>query len=673
MGKLHLKDPVTRLPGIGQVGAASLAKAGIFVVQDVLDFFPVSYKDYTAPVSLDEADGEPHLYAAVVNSPPQGAQRPGVHVLNVQVRSETGRTEAAVRLFNQAYMAARLEPETQIFLDGTARVIDGQLCFSAPKVITALPEQRIMPVYRNLPGIQPGRFSKAVRAALEALPETDVFSSDFRRRYGVMPLRDAYHAVHAPRSLAEQELGRRRFDFEETLITTRSLDLMETEQTGENCRHIRAAGRIPEFEKLLPFVPTAAQRQAMQDIVSDLDGDRLMNRLLEGDVGSGKTAVAMFAMFAAAAEGCQSFLLAPTEILAAQHARTVRSVLGADRTVLITGSMPAPERRRAEARIRSGEVSYIVGTQALLYGRLDPPRPALLVADEQHRFGVRQRRVLLAEQGGLHSLIVSATPIPRSLSLAESGMMQLSVLEERPADRLPIETRFVPRQKLRDMYDFLAERARAGERTYVVCPLVEPDPDGRLCSAAAVQARLAKLYPDLCIGLLHGRMGAPEKQEALRAFQEGETPVLVSTTVIEVGVDVPEATAIVIHDAERFGLAQLHQLRGRVGRGSRQSWCFLASGSAGARRRLDVLCRTQNGFEVAEADMRERGAGEILGLRQHGHGTAMLDIRDASMLGHCREILQETSADPQLLADWHVLNAIAVRRLEDAMRQVVLN
>lgn len=665
-------DPAIRLPGVGPATAAALTDAGLETVQNILDMLPVSYKDYTRPLHLAEADGSPHLYEVFVSGTPRGTWRRGRHMITLSVADGDGRASAAVRLFNQPYLMQTLAPGVRIYMDGTARSTREGLVFSAPTVFSKLPGSGIVPVYRHIADLAPGRLRRIAAAAVELVQLEDPCSSFFLERYRMLPLHDAYRAVHVPRTMAEQEEGRRRFAFENGLITVRALDLLGTGRVGENDWIIGARDRIHSFEDRLPFTLTGAQRRAISEVAADLEGDCLMNRLVEGDVGSGKTAVALFAMYAAAEEGYQSLMLAPTEALAAQHAAAVRAVLGSDHTVLVTGAQSAAERRQAQQQIRSGAAHCIVGTHALLYSGLRPPKAALLVTDEQHRFGVRQRRILLGERG-MHSLIMSATPIPRSLALALGGVTQISVLDELPPGRLPVKTRLVPGRRVPAMYDFLAERARNGHQSYVVCPLVETNPDLELHAAVEMHSELVRQYPDLQIGLLHGQMSALDKDQVLGKFRGGEVSILVTTTVIEVGIDVPNATAMVIHDADRFGLAQLHQLRGRVGRGAEQSWCFMTTESPGARSRLQTLCSMQNGFDVAEADLKERGVGEVLGLRQHGRRQELLDIRETWMVEGFREVLNEMAQDPRLRSDYLRIAALAQDRVDSCMRDVVLN
>jgi len=370
---------------------------------------------------------------------------------------------------------------------------------------------------------------------------------------------------------------------------------------------------------LLPFAPTRAQLRAMDDIAGDLRRETLMNRLLQGDVGSGKTAVAMFAMFAAAKNGRQAAIMAPTEILAAQHYGTLCRVFGEGEVAFLKGGMKKAEREREKAKIASGEAKYIVGTHALLQGDVEFYDLGMVITDEQHRFGVGQRAAMGTKGRQADVLIMSATPIPRTLSLILYGDLSVSNLDELPPGRKPVLTRLVPEHKREDMYRFIEEQAKAGYQAYVVCPLVESsDSLEGVQSAEELYAELKDTL-DVSVGLLHGQMSAAQKEKAAQAFRSGETKVLVATTVIEVGVDVPNATIMAIENADRFGLAQLHQLRGRVGRGSERSYCFLlGSGGETAEERLRTLVRTGSGFDIAEKDLEMRGPGEFLGKRQHG-------------------------------------------------------
>lgn len=667
-------DSIRKLPGIGPVSGAALEKAGFFSVQDLLSAFPVSYRDYTRPARLAEAKAdETRFFRAVIAERPAAIRRPGgLHILKLTLTDEEESIRAGCTIFNQPYLAANLHKGQTVFVDGTPRSINGKLTFSAPSLLIKPPQQVILPVYRNVSGITPARFRRAVQSALAAALDADPFSDAFLARYDVMALGDAYRGIHAPRTMAEQERARRRFALENALVTTRILDLVGAETALPSDMIISAPDYIESYLALQPLRPTQAQLRSMREIARDLESGTVMNRLLEGDVGSGKTLVAFFAMYAAGREGYQSILMAPTEVLARQHARAAGALFGEEKVALLTGSQKAAERQKETERIRRGEVPYIIGTHALLYDVVFH-RPALLVTDEQQRFGVQQRRRLLGNDSALHSLVMSATPIPRSLSLALNGITQMSVLDELPPGRTPVTTRFVRPAKEKAMFDYMAAAAREGVQIYVVCPLIEDSGTLKLHAAGAVCERLKKTYPDVTFGLLHGRMDAAQKREVMADFAAGNLSVLVSTTVIEVGVDVPNAAMMIILDAERFGLAQLHQLRGRVGRGTKASWCFLCSAAPQAQARLDILCRTSDGFEVAEADMRERGVGEFLGWQQSGRLAPDLDIQEPWMIRRFHEMLNAMAADPALRGDFLYVARQAEARIADRLDKVALN
>ena len=432
------------------------------------------------------------------------------------------------------------------------------------------------------------------------------------------------------------------------LLFSLMLSMLRRERLARPGPVLRTEGVLPRFLKLLPFAPTGAQMRAMREISREMSNGRQMNRLLQGDVGSGKTAVALFAMYAAAESGFQSVLMAPTEILAQQHFAAAQSIFGA-RACLLLGGMKKKERDAAYAAIRSGEALAVIGTHALLPEGVSFHNLGAVIADEQHRFGVRQRAAIGAKGESPHTLIMSATPIPRTLSLILYGDLDVSVLDELPPGRKPVTTRCVPKAKRKAMYAFVERQVHAGRQAYVVCPLVEQSES--LEGVMSVNELFAELEKTLHVrvGLLHGKMAAAKKEETARAFRAGEIDVLVSTTVIEVGVDVKNATVMVIENADRFGLAQLHQLRGRVGRGSEESFCFLLSeaGSEAAHERLMTLTETNDGFAIAEKDLMMRGPGEFLGQRQHG----LSELAAAKLAGDMTALNNARAAADALVAE----------------------
>ncbi|MGH7506136.1 MAG: ATP-dependent DNA helicase RecG, partial [Longimicrobiales bacterium] len=489
---------------------------------------------------------------------------------------------------------------------------------------------------------------------------------------GVPTLMQAVAQLHRPASLKEKENGRRRLAYEELfflqLLHARAKQRAALAHPG--IAFDRTDELIVPLYRSLPFRLTGAQKRALREILADMKSARRMNRLLQGDVGSGKTIVALFAMLLAAEAGHQSALMAPTEILAEQHARSLERLVEAlpVQVTLLTGGLPAAERRRALERIASGEAQLIVGTHALIQEGVAYHRLGLAVIDEQHRFGVRQRLALAGEgidrKNGerLHPdvLVMSATPIPRSLALTVYGVLDLSVLDERPPHRVPVSTELREEGRREGAYGFIREQIAAGRQAYIVYPLVEESEKVDLLAATAEYDRLrSDVFPELRLGLLHGQMPGEEKDATMRAFAAGEIDVLVATTVIEVGIDVPNATVMVIEHAERFGLSQLHQLRGRIGRGSAVSTCILvAPGSPEAVERLRVLCATEDGFEIAREDLRLRGMGDFFGARQHGLPDFRYFDPEADyelLLCARRDAAQVIEADPELRDPAHTL------------------
>ena len=440
---------------------------------------------------------------------------------------------------------------------------------------------------------------------------------------------------------------------------------------------LKLEGTVGSFIKLLPFEPTNAQLKAMEEIRRNLAGERLMNRLLQGDVGSGKTAVALYAMYAAMKNGKQAALMAPTEILAAQHYTTLCKIFGAENVAYLKGGMKKAEREAELARIATGEAKAITGTHALLQGDVEFHDLGMVITDEQHRFGVKQRATIGAKGSAADVLIMSATPIPRTLAMILYGDLSVSCIDELPPGRKPVATRLVPEHKRQDMYKFIEEQAKAGQQAYIVCPLVEgSDSMDDVQSAVELYEELKKQL-SVPVGLLHGQMSNAAKEKAAEAFRRGETGVLVATTVIEVGVDVPNATIMAIENADRFGLAQLHQLRGRVGRGDKRSYCFLLSGdsSEAAQQRLSTLVKTNSGFEIAETDLLMRGPGEFLGKKQHGiseFAAASLAM-DISVMKEAKDAAEEILSDRQAMAEASPLIHRAWSRLEAMEGEIARN
>lgn len=618
-------EPLTILKGIGPRRAESFGKLGLVSLGDLLRLFPRRYQDFSAASSPSAcAQGEEAAFCLTLSAEPKLARiRRALSILSVNAVDEHGKTCRLV-WYNQPYRGDGLQAGQRVIACGRVDLLHGFKLIN-PVLYSELPG--ILPVYPLTAGLPQRVIREAVRGALAlCLAETEeTLPADLRARYDLSALPYAIKNLHFPEDHTALQAARKRLAFEDMLIFSLMTD--ELRAAGRSrCGYAFTPADAESFCQSIPFALTGAQRRAMSEIAEDMRAPYAMNRLLQGDVGSGKTIVALYAMATAVQNGKQAVLMAPTEILAVQHAEALKAMFG-ERTCLLRGGMKKAEREAAYAAIASGEAAAVVGTHALLQPGLVFHDLGLVVADEQHRFGVRQRAALCAREARCvpDMLIMSATPIPRTLSLMIYGDLELSVLDELPPGRMPVQTRYVPQQKREEMMAFILAQVRAGRQAYIVCPLVEAsEAADDLLSARALFMRLKAELP-VRTGLLHGQMKAAEKERVMAAFHAREIDILVATVVIEVGVDVPNATVMVVENAERFGLAQLHQLRGRVGRGAGlTAYCFLLSQSdaPAARERLSILTKTQDGFLIAQKDLEMRGPGEFLGSRQHGVGVA---------------------------------------------------
>ena len=663
---ITLYDPIQKLPGIGPARAARLEKLGLRQVEDLLYWFPRDYEDRQRMYTVAGApEGERCCVAAVVTEAPRsGYTRTGLEVTHLRAADDTG--VLALTFFRQSYIRSALRTGERYIFYGAVERFGGRRTMVNPVFDRAEGGSRtgrILPVYRLTAGISNALLTGAVERALsdcgEAVPEA--LPPAVRGRYRLAQSGWAIRRIHFPGSWEELEVARRRLIFEELFYFAAGLELLRRgrdRETGVRCPD----GDLTEFYRLLPFTLTGAQRRAAEEAARDLTGGTPMNRLLQGDVGSGKTVVGAACVWLMARSGYQSAMMAPTEILAEQHAKTLRSLLGESgvRVGLLTGSLPAAEKRRICDRIATGAVDLVIGTHALLSDPVDFARLGLVITDEQHRFGVRQRSALVRKgrQGELvpHVLVMSATPIPRTLALILYGDLDVSVIDERPPGRQTVDTFLVGEDKRRRLYNFVRKQVREGHQVYIVCPAVEEGEETERLSqpplkAASVYARELQegVFPDLRVGLLHGKMKGAKKEAVMSAFAAGEIDVLVATTVIEVGVDVPNATLMIVENAERFGLSQLHQLRGRVGRGDAKSYCVLLSSHRGeeTRRRLKALCATNDGFRIAEEDLKLRGPGDFFGARQHG----LPQLRVADLAGDVRVLREAREAVEWVLTE----------------------
>ena len=658
---------LTDLRGLGATRLKALNGAGIFSIRDLLLRLPSSYKDTAHPQAASSLRaGQPACVEGYVKESPKLARFHGKTMVTAVLSDESG--SIPLRWFNQPWMKDLVRPDVPLLLYGRVGEFKGRKVLVSPSLEK---ERALLAQYRPIPGIPQKTYAGFVREALEQarrlLPET--LPASVLARHGLMGLETAVRTAHRPENAETLAQARRRFDFEDLLLYQAAMDRVRGQKrTG-------AALSFPQdgpdrFWASLPFPPTGAQQRVFAQIAEDLRRDVPMSRLVQGDVGCGKTAIAFGAMYLAHLSGFQSALMAPTEILARQHFESAKKTLeplGLS-CCLLTGHMKAAARKEALARIGNGDCDAVIGTHALLSQGVEYRKLGLIITDEQHRFGVRQRRTLaLKADLEPHTLVMSATPIPRSLALVLYGDLDLSVIDEMPPGRTPVLTRIVPEEKRPGLYDFIIREAAAGHQTYIVCPLVEESDSLDVPSAQEVYAELCRgPLSSLRLGLTWGSQPQEEKEAVISAFSEGKLDVLVSTTVIEVGVNVPSATVMVIESADRFGLSQLHQLRGRVGRGAAKSWCFLMGEK---NDRLDALCRTNDGFEIAREDLRQRGPGELMGTQQHGVPMlpGLKEGYDLSLIEETRnewKLLQNPGREPEREQVLSAAAAVYLRTME---------
>ena len=661
----ELNTDIRYIKGIGEARAKALHKLGVATLGDLLSYFPRRWEDRTLTRPIRELPvGEYACVRAMLAGDPTASRIAGGRTL-VKVRAVDDSGALDVAFFNQEYRRTSLHKgETYIFygkVEGDLlrrRMTNPLLEPEGRQLLTG----RIMPVYPLTAGVTQTMLAKAMRQGLDAceglLP--DVLPDDVRQAHHLCYTGYAYENIHFPSSPEALDIARRRLVFEELFLLSCGLQLLRSRrgtERGPACENVA----LTPFYDALPFALTNAQRRAIEQAVTDMTSGRSMNRLCQGDVGSGKTMVAAACVWFAAQSGWQSALMAPTEILARQHYENLAPLFARFglRCALLTGSTRAKERREILAGLSDGSIDLCIGTHALLTEDVQYARLGLVITDEQHRFGVGQRAALSKKAASPHILVLSATPIPRTLALIIYGDLDVSVIDELPPGRQRVDTFAVNESYRQRLNGFIRRQVAQGHQVFIVCPLIAEDdqlPDERKAVAAYADKLRREVFPDLRIAVLHGRMKAREKEAVMAAFAAGESDILVSTTVVEVGVDVPNASLMVVENAERFGLSQLHQLRGRVGRGSAKSWCILLSDSENedTRRRLRVLTETNDGFKISEEDLKLRGPGDFFGQRQHGLPTLKAadlscDMRllDEAQTAACALLAQDpTLADP---------------------------
>lgn len=667
--------PVRYLKGVGPKTAERFEKLGILTLSDLLCHYPRRYLDFSKPYSIAEAPADTEcVVKAEVFAKPGGRILPGGRRME-RITAGDDVSSLEITWFNNPYAAQKLELGQEYYFQGivTGGMLRRQMVNPQVRTDAQVKSSPFEAVYPQTEGLTSSAIAKCVRQLLphaELLP--DPLPPEMLKKYRLLSKADAVRAIHCPSTEEEAFAARRRLIYEELLVLQLGIGRMKNHGAASTGAPMKKADASPFWESL-PFSPTGAQRRAVEEILTDMSGETSMNRLLQGDVGSGKTLVAAAAIWACIRAGYQAALLAPTEILASQHAENLNRLLSpfGMRAALLTGGMKAAARRTTLAAIRDDEADLIVGTHAILSEGVEFARLGLAVVDEQHRFGVRQRGLLAEKAANPHLLVMSATPIPRTLGLLMYGDLDISILDELPPGRKPVKTRCITGKKRADLYGFLDREIDSGRQVYIVCPAIEDAGGSGLNAVKSYYEDIAKAYlPDRRVGLMHGKLKPKEKAEVMADFKSGRLDALVSTTVIEVGVDVPNATVMVIENAERYGLSALHQLRGRVGRGAAESWCFLVSDNASesVQKRLKFLCSTSDGFAVAQYDLETRGPGDFFGSRQHGLPTLQIaDLMNDTRTLHAAqsEAAGLLAEDPLLERPEHALLARQVEQMFD--------
>ncbi|MGN0536873.1 MAG: ATP-dependent DNA helicase RecG [Acutalibacteraceae bacterium] len=619
------RTPVEVLGGIGQKRVEQYHKLGLYSVGDLLRFYPKNYEDWSQITRIAEAktDEPCCICGKVIQAHLPTRSRSGSKYFKVVVCDNYD--YMTITFFNQEYLYQMLSSGGEFLFYGVVHSSYARYEMTAPAVATVDVGQRIRPIYRQTDKLSSRMIEKSVEKAIKMLPEkmNDPIPLSIQRDFSVCSLDFAIRNIHFPKDSQSLKQARERLVFEELLVLQLGMAIMKSVKRSEISEPIKT-DYTEEFFGLLPFKPTNAQRRAVADCMHDMQKEGCpMNRLIQGDVGSGKTAVAAAVCYTAVKNNLQCAFMAPTEILAQQHYRSLTELFkNTDiRIALLTGSCRKAEKQKIYEDLSEGQIDILIGTHALITEQVQFHHLGLVVTDEQHRFGVAQRAALIAKGACPHLMVMSATPIPRTLALMIFGDLDLSVLDELPPGRQLVATYRIDNAKRNRAYGFIRDQIEAGGQAYIVCPLVEKSEVMALQSAQDY-CRLLEHSPlsDCRTAVLYGSMKPSEKENIMREFSEGKIDILISTTVIEVGVDVPNANIMMIENAERFGLSQLHQLRGRVGRGSRKSYCLLMSDNQGetAQERLNVLCKTNDGFKVADEDLRLRGPGDFFGSRQHG-------------------------------------------------------
>lgn len=677
---MDVHAPIESVKGVGEALSKKYKAVGVYTVLDLLEYYPRKYSDHSNVTPINKLKPGVCTIKAAIKQVVGRYVRGGLHITEAVASDATG----SVKLvwFNQPYRETSIKKNEEYFIAGNFELKRGRLSFMGPtlELVSSLPihTARIVPIYRESKGLKSPQIRKTIRQILNSitsLPAT--IPESIADQHKLIDRKAALEYKHFPTNLEDIKHADRRLAFEELFFLILASLASKRELARVKSIPIPFEATVAQkFVQNLPFSLTKAQKKAAWQTYRDMDSDIPMNRLLEGDVGSGKTVVAAMAALMPIVKNLQVALLAPTELLAQQHAKGLYELLkplGQENAiVLLSGSMKLAEKNRAHQSIESGAALFVIGTHALLQEKVNWKKLALVIVDEQHRFGVRQRKALLAKAGHApHMLSMTATPIPRSLALTVFGELEISLLDEKPKNRLPIETKLIHPNDRPKIYTQLEEKLSCGEQVYVVCPLIAESQTMQLASAEATYEQIKKSFKKYTVGLLHGKLKSTEKDMVMKQFSEGIIDILVATTVIEVGVDVPNATTMLIEGPERFGLAQLHQLRGRVGRSHQQGHCFLMlSDTADPSPRLRAIATTQDGFKLAELDLQLRGAGALYGNLQHGAlDLRIADFTDVRLISEVRSAATKFIEKPQNLIQYPYIK----KKIESLQSIVHLN
>ena len=666
---MNWKDRVTAIKGVGEKTAKLFERLGVTYIEDLVRYYPRDYERFDPPVPIGTIE-QSGIYAVegVIMKAPEVKQVKNLQIVTTTLRDDSGILR--VTWFNMPFLRNTVKRGMRFVLRGRVNCGKYEKSMEQPVIYTLAGYDeiagRLQPIYGLTSGLTNKMVLQSVRQALDELPQKkDCLPAVVRREHELAELNFALQAIHFPKSEEELLFARKRLVFEEFFYFITGIRLLKGKQ-----EELRNSFRIYSYEKArllmdaLPYELTDDQKKVWREMLIDIQGEGVMNRLVQGDVGSGKTVLAVLAMAAAAENGYQSALMAPTEVLARQHYQSLVEMLEpvglADRIVLLTGSMTAKEKREAYRRLKEHEADIAVGTHALIQDKVEFAALALVITDEQHRFGVRQRELLAGKSAEAakvpHVLVMSATPIPRTMAIILYGDLDISVIRQMPKDRLPIKNCVVGENYRPKAYKFMENEIRAGHQVYIICPMVEESEMVDAENVTDYARKLREEFPrEIVIESLHGRMKADEKNRIMERFAAGQIHILVSTTVVEVGVNVPNATVMMVENAERFGLAQLHQLRGRVGRGKAQSYCIFINGNEqdAKNKRLEIMAQSNDGFFIASEDLRLRGPGDMFGLRQSGLlEFAIGDVfNDADVLYRAAETVDRIlKTDPELSA-----------------------